>query len=113
MRKTIVASLALLAGLNTAVAQQAEGDTAAGKIYAYTCSGCHGIPDYNNVYPTYRVPKVAGQNYLYLVNALNAYKNGTRKHPTMQIQAGSMSDADIANVAAYFSGLGADQRGQE
>lgn len=110
MRTIIAASLLLIAGISTsqAQAQQVSGDLEAGKIRSYTCSGCHGIPDYNNVYPTFRVPKVAGQNYVYLVNALNAYKNGTRKHPTMQVQAKSMSDQDIANVSAYFASLGSD-----
>lgn len=93
----------------SAAAQDVTGDAEAGRIRAYTCTGCHGIPDYNNVYPTYRVPKVAGQNALYIVNALNAYKAGTRKHPTMQIQAESMTEEDIANVAVYFSSLGKEQ----
>ncbi len=112
MRIIIAASLLLFAG--TSFAQQSEGDPQTGKVRAYTCAGCHGIPDYNNVYPTYRVPKVAGQNYLYLVNALNAYKDGTRKHPTMQVQAASMTEEDIANVAAYFSTLGTtNSQGQD
>ncbi len=107
MRIIIAASL-LLAGISASQAQQVSGDIEAGKVRSYTCSGCHGIPDYNNVYPTYRVPKVAGQNYLYLVNALQAYKDGTRTHSTMNIQAKSMTDEDIANVAAYFASLGSD-----
>ena len=48
----------------------AAGDVAAGKVKAYTCTGCHGIPGYNNVYPTYKVPKIGGQNYEYLTVAL-------------------------------------------
>lgn len=107
MKRSIFAALALLAGMGTAAAQQGDAET--GKQLAYTCSGCHGIPDYNNVYPTYRVPKVAGQNELYIINALNAYRSGDRKHPTMRIQAQSMSEKDIADVAAYFSSLGADR----
>ena len=87
----------------------AEGDIEAGRIKSYTCTGCHGIPGYNNVYPTYKVPKIGGQNYEYLVLALNAYANGERKHATMNDQAASLSEQDIADIAAYFASLGQDQ----
>ena len=86
----------------------ASGDTAAGKIKAYTCTGCHGIPGYNNVYPTYKVPKIGGQNYEYLTVALKAYKAGERDHPTMDLQAQALSDQDIEDVAAYFASLGGE-----
>ena len=88
----------------------AAGDAAAGKIKAYTCTGCHGIPGYNNVYPTYKVPKIGGQNYEYLVAALKAYRNGERDHATMENQASSLSDGDIEDVSAYFASLGKNQK---
>ena len=80
----------------------AEGNAEAGAIKAYTCSGCHGVPGYNNIYPTYKVPKLGGQNYAYLVSALHAYRNGERTHATMQHQANSLSDQDILDISAYF-----------
>lgn len=86
----------------------ADGDAESGKVKAYTCTGCHGIPGYNNVYPTYKVPKIGGQNYEYLVIALKAYKAGERDHPTMGLQAESLSDQDIEDVAAYFASLGGE-----
>ena len=86
----------------------ATGDVEAGKVKAYTCTGCHGIPGYNNIYPTYRVPKIGGQNYQYLVLALKAYRDGERDHPTMDLQAQSLSDQDIEDVSAYFASLGGD-----
>ena len=86
----------------------AEGDIEAGKVTAYTCTGCHGIPGYNNIYPTYKVPKIAGQNYEYLVSALKAYRNGERDHPTMEVQSSSLSDEDIENVSAYIASIGKD-----
>ena len=98
----IAASLVLSAAAFTA---QAQGDAAAGKLKAYTCTGCHGIPGYRNTYPHYHVPKIGGQNYDYLVAALSEYKNGNRKHPTMGAQAGSFSDQDIADIATYLSSL--------
>ncbi len=80
-------------------------DNTSGKIKATTCTGCHGISNYNNVYPVYKVPKIAGQNQQYLVSALMAYKNGDRAHPTMQAQAASLSNQDIAEIAAWFASL--------
>jgi cytochrome c553 len=83
----------------------AAGDAAAGKTKAYTCTGCHGIPGYNNVYPTYKVPRVGGQNYEYLVSALNAYKSGARVHATMNSQALGLSQTDIEDISAWLSSL--------
>ncbi len=87
----------------------ADGDPDAGKIKSYTCTGCHGIPGYNNAYPNYKVPKIGGQNYEYLVSALMSYRDGQRKHPTMELQASSLSDQDVKDVSSYFAGLGKDQ----
>ena len=83
----------------------AKGDAAKGKQLAYTCTGCHGIVEYKNAYPSYRVPKIGGQNEGYIVAALHGYKKGERNHPTMTAQARSFSDQDIADIAAYLSGL--------
>lgn len=83
----------------------AKGDIAKGKQLAYTCTGCHGIADYKNAYPSYRVPKIGGQNEQYIVAALTEYRKGERNHPTMKAQASSFSDQDIANIAAYLSSL--------
>ena len=83
----------------------AKGDAAKGKLLAYTCTGCHGIAEYKNAYPSYRVPKIAGQNEAYIVAALSGYKKRERNHPTMQAQAQSFSEADIANIAAYLASL--------
>jgi len=81
----------------------AAGDYKAGKIKAYTCSGCHGIVDYNNTYPTYHVPRIGGQNKEYLVIALKAFKSGEREHKTMNLQAEALSDQDIEDIAVYLT----------
>ena len=86
----------------------AAGDVEAGKVKSYTCTGCHGIPGYKNVYPTFHVPKIGGQNAAYLESALKAYRAGERDHSTMDLQAESLSDEDIADIAAYFASLGED-----
>ena len=101
-------SLFLLAGLFLAANTQAaelKGDPKAGKTLAYTCTGCHGISEYKNAYPSYRVPKIAGQNEKYLLASLHSYKKGERNHPTMKAQASSYTDQDIANIAAHLSSL--------
>ncbi|HEY0975388.1 MAG TPA: cytochrome c [Solimonas sp.] len=95
--------LMALAAALVAPAAFAQGDAEAGKVKANTCMGCHGIPKYNNVYPTYRVPKIGGQPAEYLETALKAYRSGERPHPTMHAQAASMSDQDIADIAAFFA----------
>ncbi|TDR17543.1 c-type cytochrome [Marinicella litoralis] len=81
----------------------AAGDAENGKKIAYTCTGCHGIPFYQNTYPRYHVPRLGGQNEAYIQLALKAYRSGERSHPTMQAQAGNLTDQDIADIAAYFN----------
>ncbi|HEY0179606.1 MAG TPA: cytochrome c [Dokdonella sp.] len=93
----------LIATLPAAAAE--KGDAAAGKTKVYTCSGCHGITGWKNPYPNYHVPKIVGQNYDYLVNALTEYKKGERAHPTMRAQGESLSDQDIRDIATYLSSL--------
>jgi len=76
-----------------------------GRQLAYTCQGCHGVTGYKNVYPSYKVPRIGGQSVAYLSQALHAYRDGKRLHPTMQAQSGSFSDQDIADLSAYLSSL--------
>ena len=83
----------------------AEGDLEAGKEIAYSCLGCHGIDGYRNAYPSYRVPKLGGQQQTYIEIALKGYRDGMRTHPTMAGQASSLSDKDISDVSAYLASL--------
>ena len=83
----------------------ATGDASRGKGLVYTCKGCHGLTGYKNAYPSYHVPMIGGQSETYLRNALTEYRTGKRKHPTMQAQAESFSEQDIADLAAYLSSL--------
>ncbi len=82
-----------------------QADATRGKGLAYTCRGCHGVTGYQNAYPTYRVPKLGGQSQTYLNSALLEYRAGSRKHPTMQAQAESFSEQDIADIAAYLASI--------
>lgn len=101
MRRRLLTALS--AALFLATAAQAAGNAENGKLLTFTCAGCHGVAEYRNAYPSYHVPKIAGQNEGYLVNALKAYKSGERSHPTMTAQASSFSEQDIADIAAYLS----------
>ncbi len=97
-------ALILLAGASATAA--AAGNAEAGKVKFDTCMGCHGIPSYTNAYPTYDVPKLGGQHAAYLEAALKGYRSGERSHPTMHSQAASLSDQDIADIAAYIAQAG-------
>jgi cytochrome c553 len=88
----------------------AAGDPAAGKYKFTTCAGCHAIPGYNNVYPTYHVPKLGGQHPEYIIAALKAYKAGDRQHPTMHANAFTLSEQDMADIAAYVASFGPADR---
>ncbi|HNJ45083.1 MAG TPA: c-type cytochrome [Ottowia sp.] len=100
---------ALVAAVAVALPAQAQvkGDIAAGEGKVAMCIGCHGISGYKASFPeVYRVPKIAGQSAKYIGTVLEEYRKGTRKHPSMRGIAGSMSDQDIADVAAYYEALG-------
>ena len=104
LRILLVASLFLASIAAHSQAPAFEGDVKRGQQLAYTCNGCHAIPNYKNVYPTYSVPKLHGQRPQYLLAALKAYKSGERSHGTMHSQAASMNEQDMADVAAYLAG---------
>lgn len=87
----------------SAQAQEVKGDAKAAETKIAMCIGCHGIPGYQTSFPeVYRVPKISGQNAKYIAAALTAYKKGERKHQTMRGIADTLSDQDIADVAAYY-----------
>ena len=100
----VAVGFGLLALAPAAYAQKIVGNAAAGKEKTFMCMGCHGIEGYRTAYPeVYPVPKIGGQQAAYIVNALNEYKSGARWHPSMRAVAGSLSEQDMADLAAYFS----------
>ena len=106
--KRLSSYLAVAAALlPLAVAAQtppAPGDPNKGGQHASMCQGCHGIPGWRTAYPeVYRVPKLSGQNPQYIVAALKQYKSGDRAHPSMRAIAASLTDDDMANLAAYYA----------
>lgn len=99
---TLTLALALTAS-GSVLAAGPTGNAARGEVLAYTCLGCHGIEDYRNPYPDYEVPRLGGQHADYIVAALQGYRIGSRAHATMQVQAATLSDQDMQDIAAYFS----------
>jgi len=101
-RPLIVAAL-ILAAPGAALAQQPAADGAKKAADVRMCIGCHGIPGYHTAFPeVYHVPKIAGQQPGYIVSALKQYKSGARWHPSMRGIAASLSDEDMAALAAYY-----------
>ena len=114
-RTQIVLALAaaLAAGAVAAQGAAPAGDAAKGREKVQMCQGCHGIDGWRTAYPeVYSVPKIAGQQPAYLVAALKAYRSGDRSHPSMKAIAASLTDADMANLAAYYAQSGVQTAGK-
>jgi len=96
---------AFLAALSGVAAAQTAGNAAAGHEKTQMCAGCHGLPGWRTAFPeVYSVPMIAGQHPQYIVKALQEYRSGERSHPSMRAIAASLSDQDMANLAAYYGG---------
>jgi cytochrome c553 len=105
-----LASAISVFGATSALAQDVKpGDPAAAKTKIAMCIGCHGIMGYQSSFPEiHRVPMISGQSAKYIEASLQAYKKGDRKHPTMRGIAASLSDQDMADLAAYYAQSGKD-----
>jgi cytochrome c553 len=114
MRKLIASAAAVFAlaavSFDAAAQQAVQGSAQAGEKKAAMCIGCHSIPGYQASFPeVHKVPMLAGQNARYLQSALTAYRAGDRKHPTMKAISASLSDQDMADLAAYYANLPQDK----
>ncbi|MFH0130731.1 cytochrome c [Variovorax sp. EL159] len=104
---TTMFALAVACVTLSAQAQQVTGKAQDGAKKVAMCVGCHGIIGYQASFPEiHKVPKIAGQSAAYITSALTAYKGGDRKHPTMRAIADTLTEQDIADLAAYYSQLG-------
>lgn len=108
-----VLSSALAAVLLAATSAQSQtppakgGDPEKGRLKNAMCSGCHGIEGWKSAFPVvYHVPKLGGQQPAYIVSALKQYKTGARNHATMRSIAASLSEQDMADLAAYYAAAG-------
>ena len=107
MSKAITHLLVTLVTAAGAVSTAWAQDAVVGEQKAAMCIGCHGIKGYQASFPqVYKVPMLAGQGAKYIVSALGAYKKGERKHPSMRGIAGSLSDKDMADLAAFYEKQG-------
>ncbi|MFM2051704.1 MAG: hypothetical protein RL682_2195 [Pseudomonadota bacterium] len=111
MNKLLLSLSAVLVASVTAFSAQAQdiqGDAKAGEKKNAMCIGCHGIVGYQASFPEiHKVPKISGQGAKYIISALNAYKKGERKHASMRGIAASLTDQDMADLAAFYSTSGA------
>lgn len=101
MQKILTLVALTVLGLN--VSTTMAGDAAAGKAKAATCAACHGV---NGISSNDMWPNLAGQKAGYLVAQMKAFRDGGRNNPMMAPMAASLSDADIADLAAYYVSLG-------
>jgi len=100
--KTIFILFISAAALSLSMSAVAGGDAAAGKVKSANCTGCHGM---NGRSTNPANPNLAGQKEAYLVKATKAYRDGQRKDPMMSSMVGGLSDADIADLAAFYSSV--------
>jgi len=100
-RQILVTASALILAVSANVAI-AGGNAAAGKAKAATCNACHGVKGISAM-PAY--PNLAGQKEAYMVKQMKAFKDKSRKDPTMNAMAAPLSDADMANLAAHYAGM--------
>src|SRR3954470_11722266 len=102
--KKITALLVLAGFAQIAVAADVVGNVQNAKAKVAMCIGCHGIPGYKATFPeVFQVPMIGGQSAKYIESALKAYAKGERKNPSMRGIAGSLSEQNIADLAAYYS----------
>ena len=106
-RFTLLTALAAAALAPIPAAAQtaaAAGDPQKGSQKVQMCQGCHGVQGWRTAYPeVYHVPKIAGQHPAYIVAALKEYRSGQRKHPSMDAITATLSDQDMADLAAYYA----------
>ncbi len=98
MKKTLFILAAVAVGLSAQV--HAKGSYEAGKAKSTTCAACHGAEGVSAV-PSF--PTLAGQHRDYIYHSLKDYKSGKRTNPIMAGQVQTLSDADMLDLALFFS----------
>ena len=94
--------------------QDKIGNAQAGAGKAEMCIGCHGIVRYQASFPSvYKVPMIGGQSAKYIVSALTAYQKDERKHPSMRAIAQSLTEQDMADLAAFYTVQGKGGQAKE
>jgi cytochrome c553 len=101
MNRTVLTAVIVVGLLGIVGTAQAAGDVEAGKAKAATCVACHGANG-QGVTPN---PALTGKSEDQLLQALKDYKSGKRDNAVMKGMASSLSDQDMANLAAYYASL--------
>ena len=100
--RTVTLAMFTVVSASSVLADESVGHP---PVNVAVCRGCHGIAGYRSAYPdVYSVPKLGGQQAAYIANALQEYRSGLRKHATMRSIASTLSDQQIAAIAAYYAG---------
>jgi cytochrome c553 len=109
--RVITAALVAAAMLLFGAARVVAADAAVGRQKAQACAVCHG-PLGISVAPD--APNLAGQPEIYLAEQLKAYRSGRRRHPTMDVVAKGLQDAEIDDLAAWYASIAvrAEPRGK-
>jgi cytochrome c553 len=97
-----VAWTGTLAAIAFAASHAGAADAPAGKAKAAMCAVCHGL---DGIAKIPDAPNLAGESPIYITKQLHAFKSGERKHEQMSIIAQSLSEEDVANLAAWYSSL--------
>lgn len=92
--------IAILSIMMLASSAAIAGDVEAGKAKSVMCAACHGA---TGISPSPIWPNLAGQKEQYLIKQMKAFRDGTRQDPSMAPMVASLTDEDIANLAAYFA----------
>lgn len=95
-------SIAIMSALTALPVSVFAADLEAGRLKSAFCVDCHGV---NGISPIPTYPNLAGQKVDYLVKQMRDFRDGTRKDPIMNSLSAALSDADIANIAAYYSNI--------
>lgn len=98
----LIMRLVILATLGGCAVVRAAGDPTAGEAKSTACHACHGSDgiSINDLWPN-----LAGQKPGYLTKQITAFRDGIRQDPIMSIYVKNLTDKDIADIAAFYSGL--------
>ena len=100
MKKFVISMLSAVIGLVSMQAAWAQGDAAAGQAKSALCASCHGAEGNSEISIN---PKLAGQNFNYIVKQLKDYKSGNRVNATMSAMVAALTDQDILDISAWYS----------
>ena len=100
MKKFVISMLSAVFSLVSTQPLLAQGDPAAGQVKSALCATCHGAEGNSEISIN---PKLAGQNFNYIVKQLKDYKSGNRVNATMAAMVAALTDQDILDISAWYS----------